>query len=184
MMKKLRSGSLLAVVSIFLGCGFLSYETHAQNNLQPVERVTVYDANAKRVGVVLGFHPGAGLGIPIIAFRVDGRLATLLVEPHRFFGFGATGSAGNLLFESANCAGTPFLSGAPSPSLAVNNVLDGTKLYANEYPTQRTIIVRSQGSTSQSNVPCEPVNPFQVVASPLRFLIDLGTQFQPPFTLR
>jgi hypothetical protein len=188
-MKQLREYMLLAALSVLLLHSFTSYKAYAQNKgkqdaLQPVQGLTVFDGNGKRVGTVLGFAGGSG-AFPSVAFRLDGRLIILNVERHRFTGSGFTGTFGSFYFESANCTGTPFVPGpaGSGDTLAPGHILDGTFLLAPD-GAARTIIVRSQGSTSLPTQ-CEiHATPFPSVASPWRFLIDLADEFQPPFTLR
>jgi len=188
-MEKLRKNFLLIAISILLSYCFTSYTVHAQNRgnqdaLQPVQGLSIFDAKGKRVGTVLGSTGYNGIP-PSVAFRLDGRLIILEVERHRFTGNGFTRTFSSFYFESDNCTGTPFVSG-PAESgdtLAPHHILDGNVLLAPDGAT-RNIIVKSQGSTNLPNQ-CEiHATPFPSLASPWRFLVDLSTQFQPPFTMK
>ena len=188
MKKVLRTRSLLAVLSLLLGCGLTAYRANSEekltkDGLQPVQGLAVFDAKGKKVGNVLGIQgPDA-----TIAFRANGELVVANVD---FFGFTSHNggfthvlepNANVFFFESSSCVDTPFIPlGFGGTSLAPLHILDGTKLYTSGGP-QTNMIVRAQGSGGS----CVPaVNPWQSPATPLRLLIDLGTQFQPPFTLR
>ena len=182
-MSRKRNILLVVLVSLLFEISFAAQHTDARENVQPVENLSVVDGRGRRVGNVLGFREQ----IAKIALRIDGELAILNVSPQGFTGDGGgfLFNSGPFYFESTNCTGTPFdQSGGGEPPLALAPVhlLDGTKLYSRA-GSPRSIIVRSWGSTSSSGW-CQPLNSFQQMASPWRFLIDLSTQFQPPFTLR
>ena len=176
---------LMGILLIFLGYNLAATEAYAKekNSPQPVQSLAVFDAQGKRVGNVLGF---VGV-IAKVAYRIDGELVILNVGRQGFTGDGGgfLQNFGSFYFESVNCTGTPFDTsggGAPSILMAPAHLLDGTKLYSYGGPP-KTIIVRSQGSTSSPSW-CQPLSSFQQVASPMRLLIDLADHFQPPFTLR
>jgi len=171
------------VLSLLLGLGLAHQNGFAgeKSTTQPVQSLSVFDSNGKRVGSVLGFAGSNEL--PTVGLRVDGRLIVLKVERDKFSQSGFTAEYSTLYFESSNCTGTPFIPGTAAPLPAPFNILDGTKLYAFEGP-QRDLIIRSTGSTSLPNIPCEPVNSVPGFMQPLRFLTDLAEHFQPPFTLR
>ena len=155
-----------------------------QQGLQPVQNRTVIDGIGKRVGMLLGW--AGSTAVPTVAFKFRGRLVFLGIEPHKLSGGFLTAEYTNLMFESANCTGTAFVPfGTVNMSLAARNLLDGTKLYAYDFagPAQN-IIVRSSGSTSDPSNPCQSVASSQANGLPLRFLVDLADEFQPPFTLR
>lgn len=184
-MNELRKYVILAIVSVLFLLSFASHKTYAEDKdrPQPVQGLTVFDANGKRVGSVLGF--GGTSELPTVAFRVDGRLVILNVGRNRFEQSGFTGdfTTGSFLYESANCVGAPFFVLLPPDTSSPFHILNGTKLYALA-GAPKTIIVSSEGITTFTNSSCSPVSPFQAVARPLRLLIDLADHFQPPFTLR
>jgi hypothetical protein len=144
-----------------------------------VQSLTVLDGNAKRVGNVLGFGPAAG--VATVSFRVNGELVVISVNHDGFtINSSFTNGPGSLIFESTNCMGTAFaVFGPPGPSLAPLHLLSGTLLYAWDGP-QTTIIEKSQ----LDNGICQTEGPGQTVGTPLRLVIDLSTQFKPPFTMK
>ena len=193
-MKNLRENFLLAALSVLLGFSFTGYKAYAQNKdnqdaLQPVQGLTVFDAKGKRVGNVLGFTLDTGGfwgGAATVALRVGGELVILYVTPDGFTGseHGFTKNMNPLYFESSGCTGAASMNPQTvNPALAPPHILHGTKLYAFDGPP-RTVIVGSLGYSDIRDNPCQPVNPHEILAQPLRFLIDLGTQFQPPFTMK
>ncbi len=166
------------LVLALLSISFVIGRAYGQTAVQPVERLTVVDANGKRIGAVVGFDT-----YPVVAFRVEKRLVILRVDWNQFLGQGTlTAENRQFYFESSNCTGTPFTIGAVGPRLAPLHLLDLYKVLAQDGPS-RTIVVRSQGSTSTDA--CEPVNAVNVTgATPWRLLIDLNTQFQMPLALQ
>ena len=165
-MEEFRNNFGLAALALLLGCSFASYKANAEDKdnkdnkdrARLVQSLSVFDANGKRVGNVLGFF-GANA---IIAFRVDGEVVILGLNHAIFESVNQFAERrSDLYFESANCTGTPFSpAGSPNPALAPFHILDGTKLYAFDGPP-RTIIVRSLGSTSFPNS-CQALTSFQM----------------------
>ena len=184
-MKNLRKGLLLTSVFLLLGCSFASYKAYAEDKtnkgrLQPANDLTVFDGTGKRVGIVLGFFGTNAT----VTFRLDGEVVIIGVNRERFdFVNGYTSRDLEFYFESSNCTGMPFtIWSGGTTQLAPIHVIDGTNLYGLDGPL-KSIIVRSRGSIVNPSI-CTPVNSFQWNSFPLRFLIDLSTQFQPPFTVR
>ena len=181
---------MLAVLALAFLLNFSSQRAIAQDRgdkdtLQPVQGLTVFDANSKRVGAVLGFT-GSNGNDTVVAFRFRGELIIIAIDGNglRFapspFGWGAN----PFFFESSNCMGTPFeLASSTRPTLAPSIFLMGSNLYTPDGPP-RNIIARSRKSMNFPDNPCFPVNSLATTGIPWRFLIDLGTQFQPPFTMR
>ena len=184
-MKNLRKGLLLISIFLLLGCSFVVYKAYAEDKankgrLLPANDLTVFDGTGKRVGTVLGFWGTNAT----IAFRLDGEMVIIGVNRERFdFVNGYTSRDLEFYFESSNCTGTPFTTwtGGTTTQLAPIHVIDGTNLYGLDSLT--SIIVKSRGSIINPSI-CTPLNSFQTNSFPLRFLIDLNTQFQPPFTVR
>ena len=185
MCQKSKQGFCVAVFLAVIGCSFARQQVRAEekdiNPLQTIQTLTVFDANGKRVGnVITLFGTYAS-----VAFRIRGEIVVLGVSSVQFEGTnGLAERNSSLTFESANCTGMPFYprSNPFPPGLAPFHILDGSKLYTVDGPP-RTAIIRSTGSTSFPGV-CGPIGSFQATQLPLRFLIDLATQFQPPFTLK
>ena len=177
-MREFQQSSLTLAWLVLFGCGLLAVE----DTLQPVQGLTVFDAKGKRVGTVIGF--GNTTELPTVAFRVHGRLVILKVDRDRFTNsrFAVTNS---IFFESGNCTGTAFASMEPLSdtfTLAPIHILNGMGVYAFNGP-RRTVVVGSQKSSDSPNQ-CMALSSYEDFLVPLRLLIDLGTQFQPPFTLR
>ena len=179
MTKQFGKNTLLAALTLLLICGLASHRAYAaddkdKDSIQPVQSLTVFDVNGKKVGGVLD----ATVTIATVAFRVNGELVILdLTHDH----FGGTSQGPSLLFESTNCMGTAFvISGPPGPSLAPLHILSGTLLY--DYTaTSTTITAKSQLDGSN----CQAISPYQPPpVLPLRLLIDLSTQFTPPFIMK
>jgi len=175
---------VLAVAVVLIGYGFLRLESQGPNGVQPVDRLTVVDAKGKRVGGVLGFKDS---GLPMIALRIERRLVILGVSNIRFEETRFTLRFNEFRFESANCTGTPYLAGYGGffdDDMAPQYVLHYTKLFAPD-GDRRRVVIRSQGPAA--NVPgtsCRPDTGEWPDALPLRFVIDLANEFQPPFTLQ
>lgn len=179
-MKHLRRNLLLLVASIALGSSSMNYGAYAQQTtLQPIENLGVFDSRGTRVGNVIGFVGD----YPSVSVNIAGKLVILQVRGTKFFGAGLQLGSGNLglVFESTTCSGTPFVSGEfveelVSPITIVNN----KKLYSVD-GSSRTILAASALNDDDPN--CIQIGPEQMTATPLRFLLDLATRFQPPFKL-
>ena len=181
MIKKLRKRFLLSsLCALLLGCSLAGYKAYGNDKdpIQPAQNLTIFDSKGKKVGNFLGFSSGAA----IVAFRVNAELVVLYIHTFGYADGGFLMRNSDLYFESSNCTGTPFNSSGGLVGLAPFHILDGTKVYSLDGPL-KTIIPKSRGSTSYPDT-CQPVDPGPTNATPLRFLIDLGTQFQPPFTLK
>jgi len=190
---KVQKSLTQAVLSLLLICSAAGHKADAQNKgnqnaIQPVQSLTVFDANGKRVGNVLGFYVENSSafrgGDATVALRVGGELVILYVKPDRFTGkeHGFTQESTSLYFASSNCTGPAYTVThivTPFPTLVGPHVLHGTKLYALDGPP-KSIILGSIGSISS----CDPVPFVETIKQPLRFLTDLADQFQPPFTLK
>ena len=92
------------------------------------------------------------------------------------------------IFESSNCTGTGFItpgwaSTAHSNGFVPIHFLEGKKLYGLG-GAPKAVVIGSQETYVAPNYTCVSFSPYQVTLQPLRFLIDLSTQFQPPFTMR
>ena len=113
-----------AVVGMLL---FATLTTHAQNAIQPVQALTVVDANGKQVGNVLGIG-GDGNQTPVfnvVAFKAHKNLLTLGVVANGFIG-----TDSQLFFTSFDCSGSPSFSvtgtfPAPFPDTARRTAVMG-----------------------------------------------------------
>jgi len=183
-MKKLQRNILLLVL-LALGSSLMTYKVYAQTStVQPVQGLEVFDSKGKRVGNVLGFHPSR---LPVVSCSVGGRLVILAADSDRFTANpNIVGSLEtfNLFFESVNCSGTPFVGFDTSTviSLVPITVLYVTggagKLYVPDGLAQ-TITVKSFTSGTDCIEADGPIPD----ATPVRLILDLATQFQPPFRL-
>lgn len=173
---------------VFVGlllCWFFSGSARAQRpRVRPVGRVKVVDSRGNTVGTVIG-----GLGLtyvhnalingqfaPTVLLEVDGRLIAVHISQDNFF----TNTI--LYFESNNCSGTPFLPvGWENLPILVSAIgPPGHTAYLAVRGSQpRVVTTRSElfrglcrfsGSTER--------------VFPAEALIDLDTEFTPPFELR
>jgi hypothetical protein len=164
---------------------------HASKSIQPQHELTVFDAEGQKVGDVLGFVGWEGTGapaqtpIPVVALRVDGDLVILQIGRDGALDPPPGGVQGiALYFESPDCTGTPFLAsglllpeGSPLPA----TYLAGQQVFVQDGPPQTLVVASSFDPSSGS---CNPFEPTEVSTLRLRFLIDLTTEFTPPFTVR
>lgn len=179
-------------VAIFAVIGTLLVLTASAQKPQvaPTQQLTVYDADNRKVGVVSGGNYTYGQFVPLVPFKVDN--IPFLLEVFR----DGIRLNGTVVYESTNCSGPPLVfsyNSSPSslPQSAVG--LPGTTIYVENGPP-RTITVRSYSTAPvgwldykpQPPSSCVPTLPelFPGVAYPGRALIDLNTQFRPPFIVR
>jgi hypothetical protein len=163
---------------------------------QPLE---VVDANGTKIGSdVIGTADIAIFGIdyrgqlPRVAFNLDGRVFTLLVTQTGFLSDQNVGLQNLPVFASPDCSGPPFvedISATVGRPLLLSPVAVA--------PPGQTVYLPIPGSSSQElNVGsflfedgiCEPIpaeiQPFAVLALPVQGLLDLSTQFVPPFRVQ
>ncbi len=190
------------MVGVAVLVSFATSVAYGQARLQPVERLTIFDAGGRVVGNIVGFSDfGGGFPFfgpftgdpagpfnfagkppvfqPLVAFRVDSILLVLGVERRRFLG-----SENQLVFESADCSGTPFFDTEVSmvPRTAVRN---HTVYVPDPNSGHRLITVRSFLFDLNADPFCEQLpEPFSQDGIPAQSVIDLSTQFTPPFTVR
>ena len=180
MMKQFCRNSMLIVLTVLLASSFTGFTAFAagKDSVEPVQSVAVVDGNGKSVGGGLGLE---GFSIATVVFGVNGEMVLVRVNHDRIGN--VADDQPQLIFESANCVGPAFSPNPiPAPSLAPNHLLSNTLVYAYDPPT--TTIIRSVNKANNGVNNCQTVGPFQATATPLRLLIDLATQFQPPFTMR
>lgn len=166
-------------------CYVFAGQLYAQGDLQPVERLSVIDSSGKKVGTVLGFAEFSDRReLPVVAFRADRRLILLRVDRDGFAGTEVTRQM-SFAFESTNCTGTPLISAAfdfDGLALTRIHILDANRIYAPDGPPM-SVTVRSVGSAAPSGQCNNVLFPSQYVR-PWRFVVDLTTRFQPPFSLQ
>jgi len=182
-----RVTTFVAVIGILFLVAALAQRPH------PIEQLAVYDSDGRRVGPVAGGEDAIGGFEPLVSFNVEG-------VPFMLFVFrDGLASNTNVVWESTDCSGEPFISleighSAPSSLPIVAVAVPGSTVYV-ENGTALTVTLRSL-STGPLNLPantppfpptCFPVEPNPVVklrAVPARPLIDMSTNFKPPFTVR
>ncbi len=144
---------------------------------------TAWDNDGKRIGNIVGLegpYPmvslSVGKDLVILTLGRDGVLAT---------SGGVTGIG--LYFTSSDCSGTPFLANGnllpepPSPLLPT--YLFGQRVFAPSGPPQ-TLTVRSTVGDPMNPTACISFPAYEVFTMPLQLLIDLTTQFTPPYSVR
>ena len=169
---------------------------------QPLE---VVDANGTKIGsdvigvsgtediVIGGFLVIDYRGqLPRVAFNLDGRVFALLVTQTGFFSDHNPGLQNLLVFASPDCSGPPFMEDI-SATVGLPLLLSPVAVA----PPGQTVYLPVPGSSGQDlNVGsfqledgfCQPVpaeiQPFTVLAVPAQGLLDLSTQFVPPFRVQ
>jgi len=163
--------------------------------LHSPQQLAVYDADGKKVGVVVGAeYYGSDQFVPLVPFKVEEVPFMLMVYRDGFVGYKFVG------WESTDCSGTAFLLlGNPghgsgrSPMPLVGVGVPGDTVYV-EDGQPRYISVRSF-STVPTVGPDDPpplpthctqaaVVPYTRMGVPARPLIDMNAEFRPPFTVR
>lgn len=171
-------------------CWFFSGSARAQRpRVKPVGRVTVVDSKGKTVGTLLGglgmafVHAGHNIAFtPTVLLDVQGRLVPLDVAREGFY----TDSI--LYYESTDCAGKPWIQEARVqfqppfqgllPSVGIG--LPGHTAYGPVNGSESQLItVRSASILDRCGAFFA-----QVRVVPTEALIDLDTEFTPPFELR
>lgn len=179
----------LRICSLFLAtfiCWFYPCSAGGQKpSVKSVGRVTVVDSKGKTVATLLG---GLGLTLapavhnikftPIVLLDVDGPLIAVNIAREGFF------TTTILYYESTNCSGTPWLVEMPPlhgllPSVAIGPPGHTVYVPAGD-PPSRLPSIRSALADGRCFVPFVP----RSVMVPTEALIDLETEFTPPFRLR
>ena len=163
--------------------------TYGQGNEQKitsVSNITVVDANNKVVGRVQSLT-GDG-ATASVGFVVAGVSQPIILNVNRDKLYGAQGN-GNVVFESTDCTGTPFLfrglvATPPdrelSPQTAV--VLPGSTLYVQDVDLNPQEI-HAQSILTRTT-PCTAQDMGTFTALPAKKTFDLDEEFTPPFTTR
>jgi hypothetical protein len=141
----------------------------------------IVDAQNARVGAVMGIQGQ----FPTVLFRVNNRLFPLLVGQEHLTG------TGPLLFQTTNCSGTPFLQDA---GVLPNGIVPLLLPPVAVVPPGSRVFLPTVGSSSQSiNVQsvrytigsCQRLpQATPVAAFPAAVVMNLDTQFTPPFRIR
>ncbi len=157
----------------------------------PLEQAVIVDADGDRLGSVLGLN--GPMALTLIQFQ--GRLFSINVSKNGLLGTGSP-----VLFTTANCTGTAYVSVGTSGLVTLSTIAPpGNSLYAedpNGIPqviTPLSLLVPSgpggQPGSCQSTTPppppgVPPPSPPQILAVPAVRLIDLNTVFTAPFSIR
>jgi hypothetical protein len=180
-MKKRFTNILSLILSVLVLTTVVSQSGHAQG-LQLQQGLTVFDAKGNKVGSVLRLDAPFSASV---AFTFEKRLIVAGVtrdhlglppSQSQFVQFG-----GALLFESVGCLGRPFSEFALStdPTLTPLNWFVGSRVYMPDGPAQ-TVSVKSQMFGNGGCISFDT----QRGATPLKFLVDLESYFQPPFAVK
>ncbi len=184
----------LAIFLAAAGIVFLLTAYAQRSQIHPTQQLTVYDADGKKVGIIIGAESEYGAFHPIVAFKVDDVPFMLSVFRD---GFAAQEL---VVWESTDCSGAAFIpigtSGYPITRSSLPTValgVPGSTVYVEDGPI-RTIGVRSYSTiplNAPRNVPPLPTRcvdpgifPWTKQVVPARALVDMSTLYTPPFTVR
>lgn len=157
---------------------------------QPVEQLTVVDANGKRVGRVMGIDHLSNHVTPIVVLKLNQLPISLSVTRS---GFQIPGS--EILWESLDCSGPAFLF-FDSPSASSESLFQpgavgypGQTVYTTLPGGEPRVIRVGSGSVrfpgQPSSALCwQPSVVWEPTVVPARAVIDLNTQFTAPYSLR
>ena len=152
-----------------------------QPTLQPIERLTVVDAQGKTVGPIVGLDMNPQLDDfnTWVAFRFNQVVAVINVSKS---GFNSPFQPA-VYFQSVDCSGTPYIDNrvaiGMTPVVAV--AFPGSTLYVANGSVPLTITAQS---ASQAPGTCEAVPGAQPEVLPATKGPDLSAHFTPPFSLR
>jgi hypothetical protein len=152
---------------------------------QSITPLSVYDANGKSVGPVLGFaDPRFSVNIqigpaPIVALRTNGLVVVLGVLQLELFGTQPT-----LFFESTDCSGTPLLpalTGTVTTPTAVqgDTVYVGTGSPSTVTPHSELFVNVNAPGACGADVILPAISVVQAVP-----LFKVSSIFKAPFTMR
>ena len=163
-------------MSLALQASFLPFAAHA-GPLKGFSTFKVVDANGKELGVATVI----GTTAAVLVFNVGGQVFSLSVDGNRFFG----GHTSFFEFPDTTCSGTPLMQMFPNFLMTpVAIAPPGHTVYAPDpQAVPQTITVGSQLSSGSCFSPCFLSCPTASVV-PAVALVDLDTQFTPPFTIK
>jgi len=171
-----RSRILVLTIAFFMSLAvqapFVPFAAHAAD-LKGFAAFKVLDAKGKLSGIA----SGAGGTNAVMEFNVGGQVFNLVVSGNRFFG------NDNLFFESPDttCAGTRLMQPGSSDELLTGVAIGppGSTVYApDSQAVPQTITVGSYFSYYCSGFA------FTTPLVPAVALVDLDTQFTPPFKVK
>ena len=146
--------------------------------------VVVVDAHGTQVGDVVGTDSAISIGSPTTEAYVVIRVADvpLLVRVFRDRLVGTADPVGPI-FETPDCTGTPFVQGPPQPLWGLVAIAGpGFRAYVGDPATP---LIQFRGLLWQLDAvgQCQPAGSGGM-GREARFLIDLGSVFTPPFSVR
>lgn len=168
---------VLTIVSFVLAALFLSFVAPVVDarQLKPVAKLRVFDANNKLVGLA----DLSDTDEVQVLFQLGDQVFAVEVERDFFE------ASEDISYTSTDCSGTPLLD--PIDEGEVMGLLEtaigppgNTVYFADPKATPQTFTVRSTFVEGA----CESVGPFDFTGVPGLPLIDLFTQFTPPFSVR
>jgi hypothetical protein len=153
--------------------------------------LTLVDANAKTVGGVLGFSPVKGL--PVVALQYGTTFVKVAAKPYQFVdSISETVETAPIVYESANCTGIPYtyfsnfdrnLYLPPNTTFFENAAMVGTKIFVSDGSWQTPsggFVIHSE----QTSAGCSGNNSAFSSLIPMKLLVDLGTTFAFPLTMK
>jgi hypothetical protein len=182
-------GTMTVIVTALILAGAVCAVTFGQGNeekITSVSNITVVDATNKVVGRVQS--AGGDAATLSVGFVVAGVPQPIVLNVNRDKLYGAQGN-GNVVFESTDCSGTPFLfrglvATPPdrelSPQTAV--VLPGSTLYVQDVSLSPQEI-HAQSILTRTT-PCTAQDMGTFTALPAKKMFDLDEEFTAPFTTR
>ena len=178
--------SKLLMIAVVWLLSLVTLSVSAQNSTQPVQSLTVLDANAKKVGKLLSIG-GDGNQTPVfnlVAFKVRKNLLTLGVTANGFLG-----SDSQLFFASFDCSGAAFFNLTATfpqtlPDTASRTAVSNGKVFSPDGSASETVNVNSflTSLNSPGNASCLQSS-FSLDVLRSQLVIDLGTQFSAPFSV-
>ena len=169
-------------VVLMILTSFASAQIAFAQTLTPLKNLEVVDATSRKVGDVIDLIQGQ---FPLVAYQLNGQVFAIVVAEN------SLGGNGPLLFQSANCLGTPFL---PDNSIQPTGIVipllpsvaiapPGNTLYL------PTLNLRSQSITARSVQfavgSCQVLpEPATGLAFRAQAMMNLDTLFTPPFRVQ
>ena len=182
----LKTGPLVLV--LFIACLNPSFSSAQKSRVKPVTRLELVDSKGRTMGTLLG---NAGLNfapdfrnvafVPTVLLDVDGTLVSLSVAKEGYW------NNEPLFYESANCVGAPWIHIPLVPDTPLHGLLPSVGIGRPGH----TVYVPAAGATDQVRVMASEWIQDRCVSwglpslvVPTQSLIDLDTEFTPPFQLK
>lgn len=158
----------------------------AANSAALESGLTVVDSTGTTLGRVVGTPSFWGVSVSV-PFRIEGQLFVLNVAINDYFG---NEDDDEVLFESADCSGQPFLDDPedfgtdPLPILPVVAVnAPGNTVYLQVRGSAAETRLIQSGLHENGNCYTDP-DPFERRVVPALTVVDMDTLFTPPFSVR